>query len=87
VIIKVAIVEEDTTAAKMYLSGAINSNEFLENQFSRCLSGVAMKYNNIDNRVDSLFRQGIKRVALNTSRTFEQQMHYIHPNPVHYSLF
>jgi len=64
----------------------LNGNTFLENQFSRCFSGIAIKYNNKHNRVGPLFKQGIKRVSLNSYRTFEQQMHYIHQNPVHHFL-
>ena len=86
VIIKIAIAKEGTTASKNYLSGTFSLNEFLENQFSRCFSGVSMRYNNRHNRVGPLFKQGIKRVALNKYRTFEQQMHYIHLNPIHHFL-
>lgn len=84
--IKAAIVNEDTIAANNYLSGTSDLNAFIENQFSRCFSGISMKYNNMHNRVGPLFKQGIKRVALNKYRTFEQQMHYIHLNPIHHFL-
>jgi putative transposase len=84
--VKAAIVNEDTTAANNYLSGTSDLNSFIENQFSRCFSGLSMKYNNTHNRVGPLFKQGIKRVALNKYRTFKQQMHYIHLNPTHHFL-
>ena len=84
--IKFNIISEHTTASKNYLLGKVNLNEFIENQFSRCFSGVSMLYNKKHNRVGPLFKQGIKRVALNANRTFEQQMHYIHHNPVHHFL-
>ncbi|MFT6336153.1 MAG: hypothetical protein ACJATI_002909 [Halioglobus sp.] len=45
-----------------------------------------MMNNNKHNRVGPLFKQGVKRGALNSYRTFEQQMHYIHLNPVHHFL-
>ena len=84
--IKKNILAEDTNAARKYLRGDEEINFFLEHQFSRWLSGIAMKYNNRNNRVGPLFKQGTKRVALNAYRTFQQQMHYIHLNPKHHFL-
>ena len=84
--IKLSVSKENTKAARNYLNGSNDLNSFLENQFSRCLSGMTMSYNNKHNREGPLFKQGVKRVALNVYRTFEQQMHYIHLNPVHHKL-
>jgi REP element-mobilizing transposase RayT len=82
--IKLFASTENTTAARNYMNGSKDLNSFLENQFSRCFSGIAIIYNNKHNRVGPLFKQGVKRVALNDYRTFDQQMHYIHLNPVHH---
>ena len=84
--IKGAVKKEDTNAARKYLEGKEDVNFFLQNQFSRCFSGVTMKYNNKYKRQGPLFLQGTKRVLLNAFRTFEQQMHYIHSNPRHHFL-
>ena len=85
-VIKLSASNENTNAARNYLNGSKDLNSFLENQFSRCFGGIAIKYNNKYNREGPLFKQGVKRVALNANRTFEQQMHYIHLNPVHHYL-
>jgi len=78
------IKNEDTNAARAYLAGNGSINSLIESQFSRCFSGVSKIYNNKYNREGPLFKEGIKRVALNKTRTIMQQMHYIHYNPIHH---
>jgi len=84
--IRMSVLNENTNAARNYLNGTKDFNSFIENQFSRCFSGITIIYNNKYNREGPLFKQGVKRVALNAYRTFDQQMHYIHLNPVHHNL-
>lgn len=84
--IKLSVAKENTNASRNYLDGSKDLNSFLENQFSRCFSGITIMYNNKYKRKGPLFKQGVKRVALNSYRTFDQQMHYIHQNPVHHYL-
>ncbi len=80
------IANENTNAAKKYLNGEESLNFFLEHQLSRMLSGVAIKYNNLNNRVGPLFKQGTKRVALTTESRIIYQLCYIHHNPIHHKL-
>jgi len=84
--IREAIVSEDTNAARQYLAGTTTVDKFLGNQLSRFFSGLVIRYNKKHRRQGQLFKQGVKKVALNSHRTIEQQMHYIHNNPVNHGI-
>ncbi len=77
---------EKTNAAKKYSNGEESINFFLENQLSRMLSGIAIKYNNRSGKVGALFKEGTKRVELKTESRVIYQLCYIHHNVIHHHL-
>ena len=77
---------ENTSAAKRYLSGLKDVNALIENQFSRCFSGLTKIFNKKHERTGPLFEQGTKRVRLMDEEVILEQMHYIHNNALKHGL-
>ena len=75
---------EKTVASNAYLSGDIDSNAFLEDQFKRFFSSYANKYNSKYERHGSLFQKRFKRIELPTLLSILNKICYVHHNPIHH---
>jgi REP element-mobilizing transposase RayT len=84
--LKVSSEGEKTNASKLYLKGKKPFTFLLENQFSRMLSGIALRHNKKYNRHGPLFDQGIKRVCITSESRIAYQIAYIHHNPIHHNV-
>ena len=77
---------EKTNASKQFIEGKKSFSFFIENQLSRMLSGIALRYNKKHKRNGPLFEQGIKRVCITSEQRIAYQIAYIHHNPIHHGI-
>ncbi len=80
------IENEKTKISIKYINGEVPLNSVLENQLSRMLSGVSLRYNSKYKRQGPLFKQGTKRVLLKNEVRIANLLCYIHHNPIHHKL-
>ncbi len=78
--------KEKTNAASKLLLGEITLDQFLEDQFRRMFSGIALSYNFHHQRTGTLFQKRPKRVALSTEPRLMNAMLYTHHNCIHHKL-
>ncbi|MBI1226501.1 MAG: hypothetical protein GC192_14805 [Bacteroidetes bacterium] len=84
--IKAHLAKEKTKAADKLILNEITIDQFLEDQFRRMFSSIALSYNFHHKRTGTLFQKRPKRVGLSTEPRLLNAILYTHHNCIHHKL-